>query len=235
MNKFFSLFILLSINSLYAMEIKKGIDIATGHPIKTIEELWTLKVPGSPNGKFTYEAMQKTVGPSYDLTTQSHCVPHYRPEDRDERFLGGAHPDYQDDTLHEAVRNDNVNTVSELLKSGKYSANRFNRWGSTPIFYVRSVAMTLLLMKRGAMVNAVEQLNGNSPLHFIVQNKEGEKELARTLLEQGADINALSWNYTTPLTMAKHGRPEIVEFLKSKGAEDSFETLDVIHKAKPQS
>ncbi len=215
MNKFFSLITLLSINSLYAMKVA---------------EVKQKVIPGSRTGEFSYEAMEKTVGPSYVLTNQTYSVPFYEPADR-EPYCGG------DDILHQAVRENDVEKVSALLDSGK-SAHTLNRFGVTPLFFVRSLKVTKLLLNEmcsehhNASVNVVEQSSGMSPLHFIVQGKDEEiPKVVELLLAKGAKVNALSWNYHTPLTFAKHGRPDVVALLKSKGAEDSFETLDVINKA----
>lgn len=195
MKKFLFIFLLVTINSSYSME-------------KTIDY----------RGEFQGEFMYKD-GPSYVLTNQSHSVPFYEPIGRDNRFDFGMHPEYQDSTLHDAVKNDEIQQVTELLNSDKYSANTLNGWGSTPLFYVKSVAMAYLLIHHRANVNAVAQCGGGTPLHSLVQRKdERGREIVNLLLAAGAEINALSWGFTTPLTMAKYGGKEMIELLKKHGA-----------------
>lgn len=209
MNKFFSLILILSSTINHGME--------------------------NPP-EFSYELMPKTHGPQYVLTNQSHSVPFYQPANRDNGFDFGMHQDYQDKTLHDAVDNNNLKLASDLLRSGKYTANTLNGSGKTPLFFVKSLEMATLLLRHNANVNVAEQCRGTSPLHYIVQRGDAESiKIVKFIVAHKAKVNALSWGYTTPLAAAKCGSAEMIALLKELGAEDSYETLDVILKAKREA
>jgi ankyrin repeat protein len=67
-----------------------------------------------------------------------------------------------------------------------------------------------LLIVKGADVNAKEEFDGWTPLHFVAG--KGHKETARLLITKGADVNAKDEGGNTPLDgaeeVSKDGSPE---------------------------
>ena len=67
-----------------------------------------------------------------------------------------------------------------------------------------------LLIVKGADVNAKEEFDGWTPLHFVAG--KGHKEIARLLIAKGADVNAKDEGGNTPLDGAEEvsedGSPE---------------------------
>ena len=73
------------------------------------------------------------------------------------------------------------------------------------------------LLGRGAEINA--GAGGTTPLHGAVMF--AQTEMARWLLEQGADPNPLNYEIKTPLKLAvEGGRDEIAAILKAKGGKE---------------
>ena len=123
------------------------------------------------------------------------------------------------------IKGDNTKIVELLLKNGAHP-NASNKYGETPIFYVRSFTDAKLLLQYGADVN--------------VKNKEGTplivKEAARSkpsisfiefLIKHGADINAKDSSGRTPLYFAVyHANTELMEMLLTNGANPYVVTDD---------
>ena len=76
----------------------------------------------------------------------------------------------------------------------------------------------LVLIGKGADVNATDEEYGASALHWAILN--GYKEIAELLIEKGANINAKTKNGATPVyTAASSGQREILEILIARGAD----------------
>jgi len=72
------------------------------------------------------------------------------------------------------------------------------------------------LVAHGAAV----QKDGWSPLHYAATGPE--PEIVRTLLERGAEVDAVSPNGSTPLMMAaQYGSEDSVKLLLQRGADPS--------------
>ena len=77
--------------------------------------------------------------------------------------------------------------------------------------------MIELLMSKGAKLD-VRDKEGSTPLHYAAVN--GHKEAEASLLDYGADVNALSVNVGTPLMIAilKNCLP-VIDLLLLRGAD----------------
>ncbi|HEY1461205.1 MAG TPA: ankyrin repeat domain-containing protein [Casimicrobiaceae bacterium] len=110
-------------------------------------------------------------------------------------------------------------TVDVLLKAGA-KVDAKNSFGDTAIM-VASLNGHLVLVKtffaRGAEINPP----GWTPLAYAAAN--GQTDVARYLLDIGANINAASANGTTPLMMAvRGGHADTVDLLLAKGADPNL-------------
>jgi ankyrin repeat protein len=114
--------------------------------------------------------------------------------------------------------------VLELLISEGANVNSANLNGNTPLFEMikldakKSVA---LLISKGAKVN-VSNNEGLTPLHIAVKN--GYLQIAEILVSKSAGVNVKDNEEQSPLDYALYsigypeGHPEIVSFLRKKGA-----------------
>jgi len=135
--------------------------------------------------------------------------------------------------LHEAVVADNVDLVKQLISQGADVNKPFGSLNLTPLHCTvihpsgppinkavegKSVDIALLLIKRGANVNAKSK-NGSTPLHLA--SYYGFKNLAEVLIQNGADVKIKTDDLgMTPLHSAAHRcHFEIAKLLLDKGAE----------------
>ncbi len=80
---------------------------------------------------------------------------------------------------------------------------------------ISSEALTLLLLRHGANVNARQQ-NDITPLHETAHN--GKTDLSKILLDHGASVNAKTESGQTPLAMAvEKGFKETAELIRKYG------------------
>ena len=93
--------------------------------------------------------------------------------------------------------------------------------GETPLMTatrVHAPAVVMALIARGADVNAQERSHGQTALMWAFAR--GHIDIARALIEQGADIHARSDSGFTPLLFAaRHGDLEAVRLLLAQGAD----------------
>jgi ankyrin repeat protein len=121
------------------------------------------------------------------------------------------------DRFYQAIRNDNLSTLSALV--GEFGANAKDPQGHTPLMLAAAFgspeAMQLLLGS-GADVKAVSSA-GITALHWAT----GDVRKVRLLLERGADVRASSQLGRTPLLVAAsaNGTAETVGLLLEKGAD----------------
>jgi len=108
------------------------------------------------------------------------------------------------------VEENRYNAVLESIESGE-NVNEKDYNGSTPLFFVKSIEIAKLLIKKGADVNAKNN-GGKTPL-FYVRNLE----IAKYLIKKGADVNAKNNGGETPLFYVRN--LEIAKLLIENGAD----------------
>ena len=150
-----------------------------------------------------------------------------------------------------AIKSENVELIRYLLKSG-CSANETDPLGVTPLHAAvigYKPEIIRLLLAEGAKIDEREQLEGYTPLHFAAGNisrieyfnyrgKDSQQknlyEIAKLLIENGANPDSTAWNGKTPYLLAhKRARKEhrsknsdardIADYLKSLGVRTSTE------------
>lgn len=119
--------------------------------------------------------------------------------------------------LHYAALYGPPNAVELLLQAGA-SPNARNGEGVTPFLCgATDLAKTKLMLARGADVKAVSD-KGRTALHVAVGSTNG-LEIARLLIEKGADVNAVDKaRGDTPLNLINGKYPELTRLLLAKGA-----------------
>ena len=82
--------------------------------------------------------------------------------------------------------------------------------------------MTKLLIASGSNVN-FREIEGQTPLYVAIDSwNDVEMRMLKLLVEKGADVNAQTFEGSTPLfCAARHGKFQIVQFLKTHGADVS--------------
>ena len=113
--------------------------------------------------------------------------------------------------LHEAVEVNSIHVARLLLDSGADVNARDANGGWAPLHYAANMGtatleLTKLLLDYGADIEVASTVHGHTPLHHTVyRNSTG---LARLLLENGANVNAVNAAGETPGDLAKkYGSP----------------------------
>ena len=76
-----------------------------------------------------------------------------------------------------------------------------------------------MLVEKGADVNEAAtsgDVAGWAAIHYAASN--GNKKMIEFLIKNGADVNAVTADGKTPLSLAGTSQPEIIEILKAAGA-----------------
>ncbi len=145
-------------------------------------------------------------------------------------LLDGADPSLLDlcqgrsSALHIACKNDDVALMKLLLENGA-NVNGTDRTGRTPLHYATTAYAAQLLLSKGALPN-VHAYDGCTQLHSAAF--DGNLDVIRELLKNGADINADSSHSSItfgadfdmrPIHIAaSEGHLNAVKFLLDKGA-----------------
>lgn len=110
--------------------------------------------------------------------------------------------DHGNTPLHQAVYNNQSETVRVLLQSDATNVNELNNDGVTALVLAvnnSNINLAEMLLKNGADVN-LHLLNGNSALHYAAGI--GNHHIGKLLIEAGADINSRNSYSETPLLQA---------------------------------
>jgi len=116
--------------------------------------------------------------------------------------------------LHIAVKEGKTETIELLIAEGA-DVNAMDRDVKTPLDWAEGTnnkGIAELLRKHGAKTG--EELNV-----LIAAAKKGDIEAVKQHLAAGADVNAKTWDWTTPLhNAAIYGHKEVAELLIANGA-----------------
>lgn len=116
-----------------------------------------------------------------------------------------------------ALREGSMGTFREVLNAPGVDVNQRARNGDTALMIASLKGnrdAVEALIARGALVNH----DGWTPLHYAAT--DGHEEVARLLIEKGADVDARSPNQTTPMMMAAwRGHIHTVKVLLDAGAD----------------
>ena len=106
----------------------------------------------------------------------------------------------------------------ERLLDGGWNVDAPGWMGETPLHSAAERGLpkiALVLIRRGANVNARRPDRFDTPLHFA-----SNAEVARVLIEHGAEFEALDWSGRTPLHWAaQFGLVDVADLLIQSGAE----------------
>ncbi len=123
-----------------------------------------------------------------------------------------------------AIQNQKLEEVRALLDANPRLVEAAAKWppdGSCPLHSAAAsgnLEIALLLLDRGANVNAARGGDGQTPLHVAASN--GREEMIRLLLARGAEISATTKEGFTPLhEAATHQRVAVAALLLDAGAD----------------
>ena len=113
--------------------------------------------------------------------------------------------------------------AAEFLLTKGANVNSTDSFGSTPLYMAvccENVDLSLIehLIQKGADVNYKNTSDGLTSLHYAISC--GSDDVARLLIEKGANVNAIADDGTTPLILAaKNDSVFIAKLLLEKGAD----------------
>jgi len=112
---------------------------------------------------------------------------------------------FEEEKLHQAVQEGDLAQIKILVKEGR-DINQFDALGNTPLHYAvadGNIEITRYLLNSGANVNAHDESRiGNTSLGDAAD--KCSFELAKMLIEYGADPTIPGWMQLTPLYKAKN-------------------------------
>jgi hypothetical protein len=144
-----------------------------------------------------------------------------------------ANPKTIEDILWIMAKAGHTQLVAPLMNLSKVTRNcihlqpimmnvKFGRYGQTQLHHCAINGLTTsvksLLSIRNINVNVKNDWNGSTPLHYAAAN--GHIEIARLLLQNGADVDVKNNNGYTPLHWAaEQDNVDILHFLVENGAD----------------
>ncbi len=125
---------------------------------------------------------------------------------------------YGNSALVYAIQENSQKVFTYLSQSTDFNVNNENNAGENPLmmaaFMGNAKLVKFLLDNRKATVNK----DGWSPIHYAVIR--GDLEIVNSLINAGAEVDALSPNESTPLMYAsRYGHIRVVKLLLDKGAD----------------
>lgn len=117
--------------------------------------------------------------------------------------------------LHIAAIGDHKREADILVARGD-DVNARDRFGHTPLFFARSAYVAQVLVAHGADPNARRE-DGATPLHRAA--RAGSRQVARVLLQAGADANASQAGLSPLHIAARAGHWAVAELLLAAGAD----------------
>ena len=131
-------------------------------------------------------------------------------------------------SLYVAVQNGNATVVEGLLKIGcdpNIINSRIEKDMKCPLYLAiekRNLKILKLLFKHNANAN-LKHMYGGTPLHYAVGYENGDIQIVKELLDNGADTDAQNRYQITPLIIALESkRIDIAEALLAYGANINY-------------
>ena len=129
--------------------------------------------------------------------------------------------------LIEASENDDLKRVKHLLDSGA-DVNATNIFKQTALTAAASFSywdIVKVLLERKANINFQNGEYGMSALMYA--SESGDEEIAKFLIERGADVNLKdNWDFTALMRASKGGYDKIVRLLLKHGADPHAKNED---------
>lgn len=135
---------------------------------------------------------------------------------------GNVQDKYDTILLHSASYHGRPDMVRTLLENGVKS-NAKNHWGETAFHVVSRARDDSQDSARVGQLSLKRGVDGSTP-EIDHDADEASVDVARLLLEHGADVNAKTWSGETPLDLVSNKRPKLAQLLREHRA-----------KAKPSS
>ncbi|KAK8004980.1 hypothetical protein PG990_011017 [Apiospora arundinis] len=134
----------------------------------------------------------------------------------------GFDPGYGGSELHKSIKNHDVQTLTQLI-NGSTNLEVEDEYGERPLYLAARLGLleaVQVLLEKGADVESQNTRSLDFPNALYQAVSRNSVQIAEVLLQHGADINAWTWNGTTPLAIAVGGRAvEIVDLLLQYGAD----------------
>jgi len=132
---------------------------------------------------------------------------------------------YDESALEAAAQNGHEEIVKLLLENHALVDARDSD-GATALMYASTADIIKLLVRANADINAIDQKNGRSILHYALWHPN----VIQSLLEAGANINAVDHKGRSVLRYAINRHPNLVQFLLENGA--NVDTEDMLTAAR---
>jgi ankyrin repeat protein len=125
---------------------------------------------------------------------------------------------YGDPMLVLAVKEKSLKVFDYLLSSPEINVNKANSYGETPLM-MASINGDLEMVKTLVEIKKADiNQSGWNPLIYACS--KGRLDVAKYLVQHGADVNSTSPNGSTPLMMAAmSGNEYVVKYLLDQGAD----------------